>query len=302
MDQSKIVLRFYKQQAEKDRGRYQYKKFNCPSDYYPDWHAKLTLYVMIEQFPFKEMNISTIQPSKEIACGLPGCGFRTPRSDKLARHRSQCRNFTLVKTKSKVYGEVIESSTPVIKFVVYDIETVEKSTEANAEAQLELLCIGTATNIGGYQSQYFCRKSDRTSDGQEVVDRFLDYLFTLKKQYDNEMDQDLIRELQDINERLRDTRNPWSEKKMLFARKGQLKEQLKMSVYGFNSSKFDMKVLLSYMVTYAKTKNLEVEILKKGSIYFNLTLDGIIFKGKFLSVFLTLIQVVLLKKTIRWFH
>ena len=278
MNETRILLRFYKQNGEKDRHRYQYKRFNCPSDYYPDWQPKVTLFIMIEQYPFNQMNMSTVQPSQDVACGLPGCGFRTPRKDKLARHRNQCRNETEVKTKRKVYGEKVESSNPIIKFVVYDLETVEKSS-SKAEAKLELLSIGLASNICGYQSKYFCRKSDNSLDGQELVDRFLNHIFELKSQFDDNLDPEIVREYEEVNEKLRDTSRPWSEKRLLFTRKQQLKEQLKLSVYGFNSSKFDMKVLLSYLVTYAKNKNLKIEVLKKGAIYFNLTLDGIIFKG-----------------------
>ena len=280
MDETRILIRFYKQARQKDRNRYQFKRFNCPSDYEPMWTPKFTVYMMIEEYPFEQMNITTVKPAAEVACGLPGCGFRTPRPDKLDEHRNQCQNFTSVITKLKVYGENIESTDPFMKFAVYDLETVEKPTDNNAEARLELLCIGVASNVCGYESKYFCRKTSSNLDGQKTVDLFLDHLFELKSKYQNGMDPEIKREYSELVEQLKDTSIRWTTKQPLLSRKQQLKEQLQFSVFGFNAAKFDMKVLLGYVATYAKKKNLDVELLKKGSIYFNFTIDDVIFKGK----------------------
>ena len=50
------------------------------------------------------------------------------------------------------------------------------------------------------------------------------------------------------------------------------------NVYGFNSSRFDLSVLIPYLEYYAQNNGLELKLLKKGSRYFNISIGKIIFK------------------------
>ena len=51
-----------------------------------------------------------------------------------------------------------------------------------------------------------------------------------------------------------------------------------LNVYGFNSSRFDLSVLVGYLQTYAQRRNMELKLLKKGSRYFNISIGKVIFK------------------------
>ena len=65
----------------------------------------------------------------------------------------------------------------------------------------------------------------------------------------------------------------------LYRLKNSVKKARQMSVFGFNSSKFDLKVLIGYMAIYARDKKLDMQILKKDSKYFSVQLDNLCFKG-----------------------
>ena len=248
MDETRILLRFYRKndQVEDSHKRYMYKRTNCPGDYEPSWRPKLTCYVIISKFPFSELEFTTVQPQVELQCGKPNCGFTTPRPDKLQQHRRGCRNYTLIKSKRQVYGKQQTSVDPVFKFVTFDIETVERPS-AHAEANLELLSIGVASNIDGLSSRYFVRASSAHIDGQAMVDEFMDYLFSLYNAYEAFLPESLYDEYNLLEEASSFWSGPGSSqasKQNAHMRKMQIREQMMLSIYGFNSKKFDMKVLI----------------------------------------------------------
>ena len=116
-----------------------------------------------------------------------------------------------------------------------------------------------------------------------MVDEFMDYLFELSELYDNYLPESLYDEYNELIETadfFNGTRNGPA-KQAANLKKHQIKEQLMFSVYGFNSRKFDMKVLVGYILVYAKERDLEIKLLKKGSSYFQLDIETIAFKGKY---------------------
>ena len=286
MDQERVLLRFYRKQEDvTDRQkRYLHKRTNCPGDYEPEWRPKMQFYIFITEYPFETFELSTEKPIVELKCGMPDCGFRTPRRDKLEKHRKTCRNYTLVTSKQRMYGNKQELIEPVFKFACFDIETIEKPSEF-AEATLELLSIGCATNVSGLESKYFVRDSSSAIDGQAIVDQFMDYLFQLNNSYESCLPAELYDEYEEVSEVANfwgQTRNK-TKKAAAHLKKMAIKEQLMFSVYGFNSRKFDVKVLIGYMIVYAKARNLEINLLKKGSMYFQLDIETLAFKGLFRS-------------------
>ena len=54
-----------------------------------------------------------------------------------------------------------------------------------------------------------------------------------------------------------------------------------LSVFGFNSAKFDLKIMLGYMVVYADSRDLAVRVLKRGTAYFSIQIGNLLFKGTF---------------------
>ena len=55
------------------------------------------------------------------------------------------------------------------------------------------------------------------------------------------------------------------------------------SVFGYNSGRFDLPVILPYIANYGIRKLLPVKALKRSNTYITLRLENIIFKGLFES-------------------
>ena len=291
MDETEILLRFYRKNDKVNDTsrstigtRYRYNRRNVPGDYEPSWTPKYTLYLMISEFPFEKLEITSMQPPKETPCGKPKCGYTSPRPDLLERHRKNCRDYTLVTSKQMKYGAQVDSYKPIFKFGCFDIETVEKVSDENVEANLEILSIGIASNINGYESKYFVRENSQPISGQRMVDDFMDYCFQLNQSYQEQLPPGIAKEYAELQVLLKNSFGNKSEHEAAFAKRCQLKEQLTFSIFGFNSQKFDMKVLVGYIVVFAKERKMEISLLKKGSSYFQLEVGTLAFKGKIIIV------------------
>ena len=291
MDETKILLRFYRKNEkvhDKSRSclgtRYKYNRRNVPGDYEPSWTPRLTLYLMIPSFPFTKFEVSSIQPPIETPCGKPNCGFTSPRPELVEKHRKTCRDYTLVTSKQLKYGAHVDSYKPIFKFGCFDIETVEKVSDNNVEANLEILSIGIASNINGYESKYFVRENSQPISGQRMVDDFMDYCFQLNQSYQAKLPPGIAKEYEELQLQLKNSFGKKSEHQDAFVKRCQLKEQLTLSIFGFNSQKFDMKVLVGYIVVYAKERKMEISLLKKNSNYFQLEVGTLAFKGKYIVV------------------
>ena len=287
MDETKILLRFYRKNdkiidpSRSSLGtRYKYNRRNVPGDYEPSWTPRLTLYLMIPSFPFERFEVTSIQPPTETPCGKPKCGFTSPRPDLLERHRKNCLDYTLVTSKQITYGAQVDSYKPIFKFGCFDIETVEKVSDNNVEANLEILSVGVASNINGYESKYFVRENSQPISGQRMVDDFMDYCFQLNQSYQAQLPPEIAKEYAELQLLLKNSFGKKNEYQDAFVKRCQLKEQLTFSIFGFNSQKFDMKVLVGYIVVYAKERKMEISLLKKGSSYFQLEIGTLAFKGK----------------------
>ena len=53
------------------------------------------------------------------------------------------------------------------------------------------------------------------------------------------------------------------------------------NVFGYNSGKFDLPVLIPYIVNYATRKNVPIKALKRGNSYIIIKIDNCTFKGLF---------------------
>ena len=89
---------------------------------------------------------------------------------------------------------------------------------------------------------------------------------------DLDIDLDLDFELNSLKEK--EQTATWTEKQALFKRKCLLRNLSMLNVYGFNSSRFDLSVLVGYLQTYAQKRNMELKLLKKGSRYFNISIGA----------------------------
>ena len=278
-NQHRVLLRFYKTTNKVDY-RDGLTRSNCPGDLKPKWKPRMILYLLITDFPFTEFILTTQIKYEPVKCGKPGCGFKASRPSTIEAHRSQCRNYTEIKSKQISYGKPLPSMAPSFKLCVFDIETLEEeSPKDNIEATLKLLSIGVATNLNGYESRYFVRNSSRMDSGQSTVNQFMDYLMILKNKYEKSLPKALITSYEDLCIQIESCEN-FHESRKLYAEKSKLQSLMSLPIFGFNSSKFDLKVLVPYLVKYAQNNGMEkdVKVLKKGANYFSFCLGNLEFK------------------------
>ena len=53
---------------------------------------------------------------------------------------------------------------------------------------------------------------------------------------------------------------------------------MELSVFGFNSARFDLPVMLPYIVGWATKRGVPIECLKRGTSYITLRVGEIVFK------------------------
>ena len=52
------------------------------------------------------------------------------------------------------------------------------------------------------------------------------------------------------------------------------------NIFGYNSSKYDLPVLMPFIVNWAKKNDQRIKTLKRGTAYISLQIGDMIFKGK----------------------
>ena len=245
---------------------------------------------------------------EEEQCQNETCGFTCPRKDRMKRHHENCRDTTEIVTKKICYGlkeekymSVIPDSyfeNPKFLFAVFDIETAERPCDF---AEVGILNIWNITNISGivgYPIDWVDFKL-----GQSVT-LFRTWIFKLRRWLQNgcqlsrqttwaswKVPRNIAKwnwkrigissgKIQNISFvadiyniwiilKLQEESCTWKEKQALFARKSFLKNLKMFNIFGFNSSKFDLAVLIPYIGKYAEEKGKTLNVLKRGnnSIY-----------------------------------
>lgn len=112
-----------------------------------------------------------------------------------------------------------------------------------------------------------------------MVNLFMDHLMALKNIYERSLPEELTNQYKLVKEKIGSC-GDWHEQRKLYGEKAKLQTLMSLPIFGFNSSKFDLKVLVPYMVKYANNNDLakEVRVLKKGSNYFSFSIDTLDFK------------------------
>ena len=279
---NKILLKYHAFDTSKTRQN-RNALFAIPGQLEPNWEPKLSIDLGINGFPFEYCYL--FKKNESQTCEKNNCRFKTQRADRLQRHQNSCTGETKIKTKRVLYGkeeQVIDQLTipesflsePVFKFACFDIETIETSSNI-AEAKLSILSIGLASNLDS-NKYYFERKSSAHEDGQFMINQFMMQVEDLATKYQSTLPPQVEEELAKIKQQEKEAY--WFEKQQLFKKKRFLKDLLAFNVFGFNSSKFDLTVMVGYLLTYATQNNKKFNVLKKGSRYFNITIGNVIFK------------------------
>ena len=217
---------------------------------------------------FKEIGKKKISICKQ-------CDETFTRMDNLKRHQENptaCQTGTIVRPKSKIYGqkenipqELLEAGFILPEhltfrqdsFSVFDIETTEEITEDDSreKAILSCLSISFASSIDN-KPYFFVRNGDTLEDAKDLVKRFLDCVeekaVEFKSTFPEKFQESLATihkiesERREEHKRRQEEGVPPQENKLeLFPAswKSWLRSMSTFKCFGFNSSRFDCRVL-----------------------------------------------------------
>ena len=258
-----------------------------PGDYQPNWKERFQLCLGVSQWPASDVYLLTNDTcdDRPFRCANKNCLFRFHSQARLEIHMSSCTSDVKVESCQVKYGKKTSDFEDLIKenlfpvdtnipklFCVFDIETLEQ--KGSEDIELRLASIAISSNFS--QPAYFVRKSMEPEEAQKVVSDALDYLRKLA----DERNMPSFIQTADLklNERIQTEGNNFQKQKW-YRLKNSLKKASQLCVFGFNSSKFDLKVLIGYMAIYCRDKNLDIQVLKRDSKYFSVQIDTLCFKG-----------------------
>ena len=179
------------------------------------------------------------------------------------------------------------------ELAVWDLETFEEKSGLEApshglvtEATLHLLSVAVGSNIQGVESKCWIRKSSAPEDGAKLIKNMVLFLKKLHKKREESLPK-YIFEARDkivaVCEKIKfhiimgdKSRNLEFCRLKSYLRA--LERLTKLSVYGFNSSRFDCPVIAGDLFSHLKKHDGNVRILKKGAAYFQISSDSLIFK------------------------
>lgn len=228
--------------------------------------------------------MTTRVASTRIKCQTEKCNrlFHYPS---LARnHQRTCTGKPDVRIKRKVYGRLQNDFEDLRKLfppdwelskdvTTFDIETFEK--EENGQIKLKLLSIAAASTLVD-KPQYFVRTSSDPKAAWEMVNKFMDYLCMLHKKKLEQIPDYVIKKVEEVNKLVKE--RPFDRK--LYSLRAKLKKCVSLSCFSFNGGKFDMQLLIVYIVLYGMEKKWSASVLKKGTAFLSVEIGPLHFKGK----------------------
>ncbi|CAG5083743.1 Oidioi.mRNA.OKI2018_I69.PAR.g10449.t1.cds [Oikopleura dioica] len=154
------------------------------------------------------------------------------------------------------------------------IEETNKSTTVHSE--LRLLSIGIGSNFG-YQ-RFLIRRNDENDGAKELVQRFVDEIESLAVAEENYLPSELRDSIQNLQNIDMNSVHAEQKMKIRYLRR-ELTNYAKMDIFGFNSAKFDLKVLSPYLIPILMKKHgSKFTSIKKGSHYFSMSTPKYQFK------------------------
>ena len=233
------------------------------------------------------------------------CKYSTFSAFNFERHIKNCgiNNVKKIRCTQTTYGDdysilrkmAEEGFIPLealeyrnFSLATYDIETIEIPYHNCApemgmvkEASHRLLSIAVGSNMKDVQTKCWVRKSMCPSEEQRLVEKFIAYLYEIQKikvrSLPNWIDDALIK-IEDLQMDFKSKDAKWWEYSYLTGYKRALKAFRVLDTFGFNSSKFDLPVLMAPLIIALKKRGGKINILKKMTAYISVQNDTLSFK------------------------
>ena len=218
------------------------------------------------------------------------CFYSTRNKSNFMKHLKICSDKTKFTYSECEYGNKFDVEAElrdlnIIKgdinfpFCSYDIETFFKSGDFHTISKTEVNGVSDLVSIGYFYSEskkgVFVKKSDDPSDATEIIDRFLKKMFEIQNEIFESLDPSIIEYYQIIQAELKASDTSVPRKAQLYAHKNFLRKMWTLIVIGYNSSSFDLPVILSHLLSCVEPES--VKVIKNGSKYFSLRYKHLMF-------------------------
>ena len=166
--------------------------------------------------------------------------------------------------------------------IIYDIESllVPKEQVVGKQKSLNthiLLSIGAVAFIDGEYFEYFGTIQNMTENARlDLIRNFLEFCnYQIEKVEVPEEVENLIEHLQETSENVNQV-----EKSIIAQNINKLKKLKTTPIFGFNSQRYDLKILIENLLIVLSEKFAlkDIGILKRGTSYFSITAPGLQFR------------------------
>nr|AAT47865.1 hypothetical protein 008-24 [Oikopleura dioica] len=219
-------------------------------------------------------------------CPNEGCYFEFSIPSGMERHLKTCSNkVTSVTAKQKSYGlrdDIImqlvnEQILPkealsyrIDRFVCFDIETLEKKVDTRTpatelHASHHLLSIAIGTNFGF--EKVFVRENSSAEAARQLVQDFVETLVEISDSWHNFFPNYFKEAVEKLENIVAEAKKK-TEKRRFKGMLNKLVKHLKMNIYGFNSARFDLPVLVPYLLPIISKYDSKLSVIKKSCSYF----------------------------------
>ena len=260
------------------------------------WPEDKTIITLEDQFILRSKDDFRV-----LCCPNEFCDYNTTRAFNLDRHIKTCSQDTVVQYKQAILTDhgirawcveqnAIEESFHVRDFVTFDIESIGSpmNVEIGAFTTLhslqKVISVSVTKTFGDVndRTKVFVRKSLSEEDYRLFIAEFISYVRNIRVEYQNLLPSSITSTLTKLYEDLAAFKN--KERNYSFQQVKQfrcavrfLEDLRKLRVYGFNSQSYDIPVLFSGLMFYAKQNKYSVKVMKRGNQFMYMKFDGIIF-------------------------
>lgn len=222
------------------------------------------------------------------------CMYESRHKSKIDRHEKSCFDRTRVKYKQKCFGnhpnvreELLEEGiidTEELdskRLVSFDIESVNCTENVSVFGASvitgcqEPISIGYYANFGDYKG-VILRKDMEYSSGIDLVKQFLKKMRELQTRHYELIPENIKQTIAEYKEMLKTQSLSVDRQTKIKRRLWYLRSLTNLKIIGFNSSRYDLPVLLKFIL---ETTNPEqIKVIKKGSTIFDMRIGKLCFQ------------------------
>ena len=222
------------------------------------------------------------------------CMFQTRNQWIMNRHEQTCTDTTQMKYKQMCFGNqtsvrqdliaegiILPNDGSAKRFVAFDIESINctettrlfgMSTVSGCQ---KVISIGYTANFGNYKDVIVRTNMDRLS-GIELVNRFIQKMNELQTRHYERIPQKMKMIMLEYKEILKQKTKSVAEMSKLRKRLWYLRSLCDLKIIGFNSSRYDIPVLMHLLLEAVGHKN--IKVIKKGNTIFDLRIQKLCFR------------------------